>query len=248
MNLNNKLIVITGGAGGLGKAMADALLAKGARLAIIDANQDALNALPQNLANLATFQANICDEAQVSSLFNDIHTSLGPIDGLINAAGILRDGLMVKQRDDSLFKMSAEDFSQVMDVNLLGSFLCGREAAANMIEAQTKGVIVNISSVSRAGNFGQSNYSASKAAVDALTATWCKELASHGIRTASIAPGFIATDMTASMPPAVLEKISAQIPVGRMGRPEEIASAALFILENDYFNGRVLEIDGGMRI
>ncbi|MCL4140808.1 UNVERIFIED_CONTAM: hypothetical protein GTU68_015540 [Idotea baltica] len=117
-----------------------------------------------------------------------------------------------------------------------------------MIKHQFKGVIINISSISRAGNFGQSNYSASKAAVVAMTTTWSKDLANFGIRAAAIAPGFIATEMTDKVPASVIEVMTKKIPAGRLGQPEEIANGALFILENDYFNGRVLEIDGGLRL
>lgn len=248
MKLRDKTIVITGGAGGLGRAMVHLLVEKGAKLAIIDLDQEAVNNTLQQLPNAFGYAIDICDENQVTNVFKDIRNDLGPIHGLINSAGILRDGLLVKHKDNAISRMSLNNFTSVMNVNLTGTFLCGREAAAAMIEDQSKGVIINISSISRAGNYGQSNYSASKSAVVALTTTWCKELAVFGIRSAAIAPGFIATDMTASMPPAVLEKISGNIPVGRMGTPKEIATGAIFILENDYFNGRVLEIDGGMRI
>jgi 3-oxoacyl-[acyl-carrier protein] reductase len=127
-------------------------------------------------------------------------------------------------------------------------FLCGREAAERMIRFGTHGCIVNISSLSRAGNFGQSNYSAAKAGVAALTVVWAKELARHGIRVNAIAPGFIKTEMVASMRPEILEKMAAGIPVQRLGEPDEIAATLEFILTNDYVNGRVLEIDGGQRL
>ena len=117
-----------------------------------------------------------------------------------------------------------------------------------MIELGCEGVIVNISSVSRAGNMGQSNYSAAKAAVAALTVTWGKELARYGIRSMAIAPGFVSTELVASMKPEALEKMSAQIPMGRLGEPAEIAATAVFIFENDYLTARVLEVDGGIRL
>jgi 3-oxoacyl-[acyl-carrier protein] reductase len=127
-------------------------------------------------------------------------------------------------------------------------FLCAREAAATMIRLGNEGVILNISSVSRAGNMGQSNYSAAKAGVASMTVTWAKELARHGIRCMAIAPGFISTDMVASMKPEALEKMAKQIPLGRLGTPEEIAATATFIFENDYLTGRVIETDGGIRL
>ncbi len=139
------------------------------------------------------------------------------------------------------------EWQAVIDVNLTGVFLCGREAAAKFIELGSEGVIVNISSISRAGNMGQTNYSAAKAGVATLTVTWAKELARYGIRTAAIAPGFIATKMVASMKPESLAKMEAQIPLGRLGTPNEIAHTVAFIFENDYVTGRVFEIDGGIR-
>jgi len=134
-----------------------------------------------------------------------------------------------------------------VDVNLIGVFLCTREAATFM--AQSKGgAIVNISSVSRAGNFGQTNYSATKAGVDAMTVTWSKELARYGIRVAAVAPGYVNTEMTASIKPELRERIIAQIPIGRTGEMSEISHAVRFIIENDFVTGRVLEVDGGLRL
>jgi len=127
-------------------------------------------------------------------------------------------------------------------------FLCGREAAVHMIESRRGGVIINISSISRAGNIGQTNYAAAKAGVAAMTVTWAKELARHRIRVAGIAPGFSDTRMVARMSPKIREKMVATIPLKRLEAPEEIARGALFVLQNDYYNGRILEIDGGLRI
>ena len=136
----------------------------------------------------------------------------------------------------------------MIDVNLTGVFLCGREAATHMIQSREGGVIINISSVSRAGNIGQTNYSAAKAGVAAMTVTWAKELARHNIRAGAIAPGFINTDMVASMKPEALEKTTSQIPLRRLGDPNEIAHTAKYIFENDYFTGRIIEIDAGTRM
>jgi 3-oxoacyl-[acyl-carrier protein] reductase len=144
--------------------------------------------------------------------------------------------------------MSLADWQGVIDVNLTGVFLCGREAAVKFLELGVKGVIINISSISRAGNMGQTNYSAAKAGVVAITVTWAKELARYGIRSMAIAPGFIGTEMVKSMKPEALDKMAAQIPIGRIGMPEEIAHTAAFIFENDYLTGRVIETDGGIRM
>ncbi len=144
--------------------------------------------------------------------------------------------------------MSVAEFHRVIAVDLRGVFLCGREATVQMIESGHGGVIINISSISRAGNVGQTNYAAAKAGVAAMTVTWAKELARYKIRVAGIAPGFSDTRMVATIPPKVKDKIVATIPLRRFARPEEIAHAALFILQNDYYDGRILEIDGGLRI
>lgn len=248
MNLKNKIIAITGGARGLGLAMSQALASKGATPVIIDLDQNNIDQALKDLPSGIGYAANVCDEEQVVNVFETIKRDVGGLHGLINNAGITNDGLMLSKKHQSLKKAPLSQFQSVIDVNLIGTFLCAREAAAIMIESQCNGVIINISSISRAGNFGQSNYSASKAAVIALTSTWCKELASFGIRTGAIAPGFIKTEMTEEIPAHAIEKITKSIPLKRFGSPNEIANGAIFILENDYFNGRVLEIDGGLRL
>ena len=252
MDLNQKVIVITGGAQGLGLAMAKGFAERGARLALIDMNGEALEQAAETLrvagAEVATFSANVADEASVIATFDDIIAHFGTLHGLINNAGITRDGLMLKVKDGEITdRMSLAQWQMVIDVNLTGVFLCGREAATRMIQTQSQGVIINISSISRAGNFGQTNYSATKAGVAAMAVTWAKELARYGIRTGAIAPGFIATEMVASMKPEALEKMAAGIPLKRLGEPAEIAQMAVAIFENDYISGRVFEVDGGLR-
>jgi len=253
MKLDNSVIAITGGARGLGLAMAELLGNRGARLALIDTDgatlDEAISALHQAGIEARGFVANVADEVSVKQAFGDIAATLGPVSGLVNNAGILRDALLVKARDGKVEKtMSLEQWQAVVDVNLTGVFLCGREAAAQMVEAGKPGVIVNISSISRAGNMGQSNYAACKAGVVALTTTWARELARHDIRVGAVAPGFIETEMTASMRQDMLDKLTAGVPLKRLGQPENIAQSAAFIFENDYFTGRVIECDGGLRL
>jgi len=144
--------------------------------------------------------------------------------------------------------MSIEQWRTVIDVDLTGVFLGGREAAARMIESGNGGVIISTSSLSRAGNVGQSNYSAAKAGVAALTVVWAKELARYGIRTGAIAPGFTRTEILDTMKPELIERAVASVPLGRLAEPAEMAHAAVFIAENDYFSGRVVEVDGGQRL
>jgi 3-oxoacyl-[acyl-carrier protein] reductase len=253
MNLQDKVIVITGAARGLGAAMARRFSTKGSKLALVDLNAEDIEetaaTCKQSGANVQTFGANVAREEEVIALFNKIVTNFGKIDGLVNNAGITRDSLLIKFKDGQLLsKMSLEQWQSVIDVNLTGVFLCGREAAQHMIQLGSKGVIVNISSISRAGNMGQSNYSAAKAGVHALTVTWAKELARYGIRTGSVAPGFINTEMVAGMKPDAREKLTSGIPLKRMGEPDEIASAVEFIFANDYFSGRLIEVDGALRL
>jgi 3-oxoacyl-[acyl-carrier protein] reductase len=253
MELKNSVIAITGGGQGLGRSMAVVLASKGAKLALIDLNQEKLDetvALCKEAGGDGkAYIANVAKEDDVIATFDQIVADFGNLHGLINNAGILRDGLMLKVKDGEIVKkMTLAEWQAVIDVNLTGVFLCGREAAERMIILGTQGVIINISSISKAGNMGQSNYSAAKAGVAAMAVTWAKELARYGIRAAAIAPGFIATEMVASMKPEALEKMTAGIPLKRMGTPEEIGHTCQYIFENDYFSGRVVEMDGGLRL
>ncbi|WJG29128.1 SDR family oxidoreductase [Vibrio furnissii] len=252
MNLRDSVIVITGAGQGLGQMMAVTLAQAGADLALLDMNEQGLLDTQKQCHMLSAkaiyYVMDVTNEAQVVKTFEDIVIDFGHVDGLINNAGILRDGLLVKVKDGQVSKMSLEQFDTVMNVNVTGTFLCGREAAVKMIETKRKGVIINISSVARAGNIGQTNYSASKAAVATMATSWARELARYGIRAAAIAPGIVHTAMADQMKPEAIERLKQMVPVGRMGEPSEIAHAAKYILENDYFTGRVLEIDGGMRM
>lgn len=252
MELKDKVVAVTGGARGIGKAIAQAFAARGARLALIDLDAADLDAARSELtaagAAVITCAANVANESQVIEALDRIVTAYGRLDVMVNNAGIIKDGLLVKVRDGKVTgRMGLDQWQAVIDVNLTGVFLCGREAAARMITLGG-GVIINISSISKAGNAGQSNYSAAKAGVTALAVTWAKELARYGIRVASIAPGFTRTDLLAGMPPEMLEKVTAPVPLKRLGLPGEIGHAAVFIAENDFFTGRAIDIDGGLRL
>lgn len=260
MKLTDKIIAITGAGQGLGRAMAVYLAERGANIAIIDLNDQHMletQALIEATGQQGIiFPCNVADERQVETTFAAIPQQMGRLDALINNAGILRDGLLVKAKEDGISKLSLSQWQSVIDVNLTGVFLCAREASIQMIkQAQDNsdtvdcaGCIINISSVSKAGNVGQSNYSAAKAGVATMTVTWAKELARYNIRVGAIAPGMIETEMTKSMKPEALAKMTAIIPLKRMGKPEDIAHSAAFILENDYFTGRIIECDGGLRV
>ncbi len=252
MNIAGKVIVITGAGRGLGQSMALTLAAQGARLALVDLSLDRLTDTVRQCTDLgaqaSAYAADVSKETDVVALFDRAARDFGRIDALINNAGLNADALLVKQRDGAIQTMSLDDFYKVVAVDLIGVFLCGREAAARMIVGQHPGVIINISSISLAGNIGQSNYAAAKAGVGAMTVTWAQELARYGIRVAAIAPGFSETQMVGSMKQEIQEKVRQRVPLHRFGKPEEIAHAALFILQNEYFNGRTLEIDGGLRL
>jgi len=252
MQLKDKVIIITGGGQGLGRAMAEHLAGQGARLALVDLNQarlgEAVAACQQAGGEARAYLCNVASEEQVEAMVAQVVNDFGALHGLVNNAGILRDGLLLKVKDGQVSKMSLAQWQAVIDVNLTGVFLCTREVAAKMVELKCEGAIVNISSISRAGNMGQTNYSAAKAGVASATVVWAKELARYGIRVAGVAPGFIETEMVASMKPEALEKMTAGIPLRRMGKPLEIAQAVAFIFENDYYSGRILELDGGLRL
>lgn len=251
MQLKDSVIIVTGGGQGLGRSMAEYLAARGARLALVDLGQDRLDeavaACKTAGGDSRGYVCNVANEEQVVDMVSQVANDFGTINGLINNAGILRDGLLLKKKDGEIQKMSLAQWQSVIDVNLTGVFLSTREVAVKMVELGSQGLIINISSIARAGNIGQTNYTAAKAGVAAMTVGWAKELARHGIRVAAIAPGFIETEMTAGMKPEALEKMTAGIPLKRMGQPNEIAHSAAYLFENDYFTGRILELDGGLR-
>ncbi len=253
MELRDKVVVVTGAGQGLGRSMAVGLAAQGVKIAAADMNDEKLaetvNLCKDAGSDARSYHCNVADEESVTALFDSVTNDFGVLNGLLNNAGIIRDGLLVRVKEGKLAgKMALDQWQQVIDVNLTGVFLCGREAAARMATAGKGGVIINISSISRAGNFGQTNYAATKAGVVALSVTWAKELARHKIRVAAIAPGYIATEMVSSMPPEALERMTNPTPLKRLGEPDEIAHTVRFILENDFVTGRVIEVDGGLRI
>ncbi len=251
MEIKDKLFVITGGARGLGQAMAERIAQEGGKLALLDVEAEQLaatvNELTQRGFSAQGYPVDITDEQQLVTTFAAIAARLGPISGLINNAGILRDALLVKAKDGVVTDcMSLAQWQSVLDVNLTGVFLCGREAAKHMISGGHNGLIINISSVVNGGNAGQSNYAAAKAGVAALTVTWARELARHGIRVAGISPGVFATDMVASMKPEAKERMCMQVPLRRTGEVAELADGMAWIIGNDYFHGRSLQLDGGI--
>ncbi|MGQ0383967.1 MAG: SDR family oxidoreductase [Gammaproteobacteria bacterium] len=253
MQLASKVVAVTGAGRGLGRAIAAAFAAKGASIAALDIHTDESRTTcaqceAKGVRALA-YECDVSDESQVSSTLDRVVADLGRLDVVVNNAGITRDALLVKVKDGAVVsRMSREQWQAVVDVNLTGVFLCAREAAERMIRLGNGGLILNISSISREGNVGQTNYSASKAGVAAMTVVWAKELARYGIRSAAIAPGFCATEILAAMKPELVARVTGAVPLRRLGQPAEIAETAVFIAENDFVTGRVIEVDGGLRL
>lgn len=246
MQLKDLKIIVTGGAQGMGAHFATRLHEAGAQVTACDVNEAALASLP---AGIHTMKCDVSKEEQIIALVAFAFEKMGGLNGLINNAGILKDGLLVKRdrTTGQIIKMSADQFGAVIAVNLTGATLMVREVVAKMVESgQKPGVIVNMSSIARHGNRGQSNYVSAKAALAANTVTWAREFAPFGIRVGAIAPGMVETPMTKGMSQKALDAFVAMIPVGRIGQPEDIWQGVKFILECDYFNGRTIDVDGGL--
>jgi 3-oxoacyl-[acyl-carrier protein] reductase len=251
MKLSDLKIVISGAASGMGRHFAIRLAEAGAQVAGGDVNEAGLAetaSMAKGPGKLHTRKLNVADEADVGAFVEWAHGAMGGLNGLINNAGILRDGLLVKKDRETgeIKKLSKEQWDAVIAVNLTGATLLARDCVAKMAATGSKpGVVVNMSSVSRHGNRGQSNYSAAKAALAANTKTWSLEWAPFGVRCTAIAPGMVETPMTQGMNQKARDALVAAIPVGRIGTPEDLWIAVKFALECDYFNGRTIDVDGG---
>ncbi|MCM3124932.1 MULTISPECIES: 3-oxoacyl-ACP reductase FabG [unclassified Mesobacillus] len=244
MRLQDKVAIITGGANGIGLAAAKTFVREGARVAMADFDEETGSQRAAELKaegyEAAFFQVNVADKDSVDSMVKDVLSHFGKIDILVNNAGITRDGM--------LHKLAVEDFQKVVDVNLTGVFHCAQAVVPAMVQ-QGSGRIINTSSVSGIyGNVGQTNYAATKAGVVGMTKTWAKELGRKGINVNAVAPGFIETGMTAKVPEKVIEQMKMLVPLGRLGLPEDIANAYLFLAseESKYVNGTTLHVDGGI--
>jgi 3-oxoacyl-[acyl-carrier protein] reductase len=244
MELNELKVIVTGGASGLGEHFAKQLHAAGAQVTVGDVNEEGLAALPEGIHRR---KLNVADLDEIASFVPWAAEQMGGLNGLINNAGIIRDGLWVgKSRSTGeIRRMSREDWDLVIAINLTGAVFMVQEVVAHMIEHEEPGVIVNISSIARHGNRGQTNYVAAKASLAANTRTWMREFAPFGIRVASVAPGATETSMTAGMNQKALDLIKASIPLGRMGKPEDMWRAVKFIFECDYFTGETIDVHGG---
>ena len=243
MKLKNKTAVVTGAARGLGRAIAQRLLEKGARVIITDINEESLGKAVNELkayGDVSSVIMDVTDFEEVQSSFAELIKQYGRIDILVNNAGITADA--------QLKNMSEQQFDSVVAVNMKGVFACTRAVVNHMIE-NGYGKIISIASVTaHNGNFGQTNYAATKAAVVSMTQTWAKELAKYGINANAVAPGYTATEMVQKVPEKVLDSITAKTPARRLGKPEEIAAACAYLASDEaaFVNGAVLKIDGGL--
>ncbi|RDI47824.1 3-oxoacyl-ACP reductase FabG [Falsibacillus pallidus] len=244
MRLQGKTAIITGGANGIGLAAAKRFAEEGAKVAIGDFDEATGAAraaeLKESGHDVEFFQVNVADRKSIDAMVGKVAETFGKIDILINNAGITRDSM--------LSKMSEEDFQQVIDVNLTGVFHCTQAVLPHLIE-NGKGKIISTSSVSGVyGNIGQTNYAAAKAAIVGMTKTWAKELGRKGINVNAVAPGFTETNMVAKVPDKVIDQMKSMVPLQRLGKPEDIANAYLFLAsdESDYISGTVLHVDGGI--
>jgi 3-oxoacyl-[acyl-carrier protein] reductase len=255
MQLSEMKIIVTGGAKGMGRHFSTRLAEAGAQVAAGDVDEQGLAELAEATANLPgtvhTRRLDVTDETGRADFVTWAHGAMGGLNGLVNNAGILRDGLLVKKdrKTGEVKVLSTENWQKVIDVNLTGATLMVRDVVAKMVETdQQPGVLVNMSSLARHGNRGQSNYVSAKAALAANTVTWAREFAPFKIRVGAIAPGMIETPMTEGMNPKAREALVAMVPCGRVGQPEDIWQGVKFIIECDYFTGRVLDIDGGLNM
>jgi 3-oxoacyl-[acyl-carrier protein] reductase len=246
MRLSDLKVIVTGAAQGMGAHFAARLHEAGARVAAGDVNEAGLAALPEGVARR---RLDVSSEGDVQGFVAWAARELGGLNGLVNNAGVIRDGLLVKKdrATGEVTTLSTDDWNAVIGVNLTGATLMAREVVATMARAGTRpGVVVNISSVARHGNRGQSNYVAAKAALAANTVTWAREFAPLGVRVGAVAPGMIETPMTRGMNQKARDALVAAVPVGRVGQPEDIWLAVRFVLECDYFDGRCVDVDGGL--
>jgi len=244
MELQNKVALVTGGAQGIGKTIGEELTRAGAHVVLGDVNLEGAQVTAESINNnggsASAIKIDVSNATEVQQVFDFIMKDKKPVDIVVNNAGITRDGLMLRMKEI--------DWDLVLDINLKGSFLCSQQAAKQMMK-QKSGVIVNISSiVGVMGNFGQANYSASKAGVIGLTKTLAREVASRGIRVNAVAPGFIDTEMTRTLDETIRQKLIEQIPLSRLGLPEDVARCVSFLVsdKSSYITGQVINLNGGM--
>ncbi|MCD5411074.1 MAG: 3-oxoacyl-ACP reductase FabG [Clostridiales bacterium] len=244
MNLKDKVVIVTGAARGIGEAVALKFTKKEAKVVLVDIDKESIDALVKKLNSMGGdalgIKVDVTKKEAVEGMVEKVVEKFGKIDVIINNAGITSDAKLVKMTEDQ--------FDKVIDVNLKGTYNCA-QAVAQVMEAQGYGVILNASSVVGIyGNFGQTNYAATKWGVIGMTKSWAKELGKKGIRVNAVAPGFILTPMTEKMPEKVLDMMKKKAPINRLGLPEDIANAYAFLASDEasFITGTVLSVDGGL--
>lgn len=249
MELRGKKVIVTGGARGLGRCIVDALIARESTVTVFDINPEGLADLKRQQGSVNCIECDIADYDQVVDVTARYHAEFKSADVLVNNAGILYSAPLIRIAASGIEKHDVAMWNKVLANDLSSVFYMTACIVEKMISTRTRGVIVNISSVSASGNAGQSAYSAAKAGVNALTATWAKELSLMGVRVVAVAPGFIETESTkGALSDAALQEIVKKVPLRRLGKPEEIAHGVIGVIENDFFNGKVYELDGGLVI
>lgn len=248
MRMKDKVVLVTGGAAGIGKATAERFAEEGAKVIICDLAEEAGKKVAEAI-NGEFSKVNVTDRQAVQAWVDEVIAKHGRIDVIVNNAGIVRDGQLVKFKEGQLVgQMSEADFDLVISINLKGVFNCAQAVVPQMIK-QGSGVILNASSVvGLDGNFGQTNYVATKSGVIGMTKVWARELGKYGVRVNALAPGFIATEILNSMPQKIIDGMKARTPLGRMGEPRDIANAYLFLAseEASFITGETLRVDGGI--
>jgi 3-oxoacyl-[acyl-carrier protein] reductase len=249
MNLTEKKVIVTGGLKGIGRVLVDKLIDEGAKIGVFDIDAEGLKDLKSYHENIFGFECDVSKFKQVSITVDKFYEEFKQIDALVNNAGILYSAPLVSLTPDGITGHSVDMWQKVISTDLSSVFYMTVNVVEKMIQKRTKGVIVNISSVSAAGNAGQTAYSAAKAGVNALTATWAKELGVFGIRVVAVAPGYSDTESThVAVNENVLKDILKKVPLRRLGKAEEIANGIICAIKNDFFNGKILEVDGGLVI
>lgn len=249
MDLKEKNVIVTGGVKGIGHVVVGKLLQEGAKVCVIDIDRAGMDRLKEANTEVHCIQCDITDHGQVEACVDKFFEEVGRIDVLVNNAGILYSAPLVSLTSEGIKKHDPHMWGKVISTDLSSVFYMTVNVVEKMILKRTRGVIANISSVSASGNAGQSAYSAAKAGVNALTATWAKELSPLGIRVVAIAPGYTDTESTRhAIHAEALKDVVRKVPLRRLARPEEIAEGILSVIRNDFFNGKVFELDGGLVI
>jgi len=247
MIIKDKVAIVTGGASGIGKSIVDTLLEANVNVAILDYNRDALDRLVNN-ENMLKIVCDITKESDVEKSIEQVVNYFGKVDILINNAGVLYSEPLINLTSKEK-RHSVSSWQKVIDVNLTAPFIVSSYVAERMIMSRTRGIIVNISSISAKGNAGQSAYSAAKAGLESMTQVWAKELGAFGIRSVAIAPGFMDTQSTSvAVNRDILDYVKKETPLNRLGKATDVAHTVKFVIENEYINGKTISVDGGLTI